>query len=127
MSVSSAGYYSCDACWLGQRLEPTAILRATIGFRINTIFGVAHQSTRMPTNLITLPHFSTSRAMKPPNSFGRCLRDKLHADIATAAGPIFNDERVSPLLTELLSDNSTDRIDPTTRLKRSQYPNRSVG
>ena len=127
MSVSSAGYHTCDACWLGQRLEPTAALRATFGFWINTIFGVEHQSTRMPTDLITLPHFSTSPAMKPPNSFGRCLRDKLHADIATVASPIFNNERLSPLLTELLSDNSTDRIDRTTRLNRNHYPNRSVG
>jgi len=50
-----------------------------------------------------------------------------HANIATAAGPIFDEEGLSPLLTELLSDNSADRIDRTTRLKRNHYPNRSDG
>ena len=60
-------------------------------------------------------------------AIGRRLRDQLHADIATAAGPIFDDEGLSPLLTELLSDNSADRIDRTTRLKRNHYPNRSDG
>lgn len=60
-------------------------------------------------------------------AIGGCLRDQLHADIATATGPIFHDERLSPLLTELLRDNSTYRVDRTSRLKRNHYPNWSNG
>src|SRR5262249_20526204 len=60
-------------------------------------------------------------------SVRRGLRHHLHADVAATSRSIFYDEGLSPLLAELLSNGSCDRVNRTTRLKRNDDANRSRG
>src|SRR5215472_12480060 len=67
-----------------------------------------------------------SRGRAEGISVGWRLRDQLHANIPTPSSPILDDEGLSPFLIELLANNSGNRVDRTTCLKRNHYANRPV-